>query len=263
MADERRTMYNGFSDTVKHSAEWVWITKEFLKLAFAGDCREASYSWSRCENKRILLEYEMSAHLAKKFFMSNYLLWHWYGEVQPAVAVESDVNNDIDRMDDMVADIGRGYDLESEDPPSEVQNFYKLFVTSEEKVYNGTDVTVLQIVTYLMSFKSKYNFSTKCYNDIVKLIIDLIPVNHNMLKDLYRSKKIVSGLRMNYEKIDTCKENCMLFWKEHKDDTKCMHYGRSRYMKLINEDVTSVTIKVDVKQLRYMPITPRLKQLFL
>jgi hypothetical protein len=26
----------------------------------------------------------------------------------------------------MVTDIGRGYDLESEDPPSEVQNFYRL-----------------------------------------------------------------------------------------------------------------------------------------
>jgi hypothetical protein len=36
------------------------------------------------------------------------------------VADESDGNDDIDRMDDMVADIGRGYDLESTDPPPEV-----------------------------------------------------------------------------------------------------------------------------------------------
>jgi hypothetical protein len=36
----------------------------------------------------------------------------------------------------------------------------------------------------------------------VKLIIDLIPAKHNMSKDLYQSKKIVSSLRMNYEKID-------------------------------------------------------------
>jgi hypothetical protein len=47
------------------------------------------------------------------------------------------------------------------------------------------------------------------------------------------------------------------------DDTKCMYYGRSRYVKVINEDVASVTIKVAVKQLRYKPITPWLKQLFL
>jgi hypothetical protein len=68
---------------------------------------------------------------------------------------------------------------------------------------------------------------------------------------------------MNYEKIDVCERNCMLFWKEHKDDTKCMHCGRSRYVKVVNEDGASVTTKVVVKQLRYMPITLRLKRLYL
>jgi hypothetical protein len=34
-------------------------------------------------------------------------------------------------------------------------------------------------------------------------------------------------------------------------------------VKVINEDVTSVTTKVAVKQLRYIPIMPRLKQLFM
>jgi hypothetical protein len=61
----------------------------------------------------MLSEYEMSAHLAKKGFMSNYLLWHQHGDVQLVVADELDENDDIDRMDDMVADIGKGYDLES------------------------------------------------------------------------------------------------------------------------------------------------------
>jgi hypothetical protein len=109
-------------------------------------------------------------------------------------------------MDDMVDDIRRGYNLESKDPPTEVQNFYKLLAISEEKVHDGTDVTVLQAVTHLMAFKSTYNFSNQCYNDIVKLIIDLIPAKHNMSKDLYQSKKTVSALRMNYENIDACEK---------------------------------------------------------
>jgi hypothetical protein len=61
----------------------------------------------------MLSEYEMSAHLAKKGFMSNYLLWHQHGDVQLVVADELNENDDIDRMDDMVADIGKGYDLKS------------------------------------------------------------------------------------------------------------------------------------------------------
>jgi hypothetical protein len=65
----------------------------------------------------------------------------------------------VDQMDDMVADNGRGYDLEYEDLPREVQNFYMLLVTSKEKVHDGTDVTLLQAVTRLMALKSKYNIS--------------------------------------------------------------------------------------------------------
>jgi hypothetical protein len=63
--------------------------------------------------------------------------------VQIAVADESDGNDDVDLMHDMAADIGRGYDLESEDPPPEVQNFYKLLAASEEKVHDSTNVIVL------------------------------------------------------------------------------------------------------------------------
>jgi hypothetical protein len=67
-----------------------------LKLAFASGHREASYLCSRCENRMMLLECEMSAHLAKKGFMLNYILWHQHGEVEPTVADESDGNDDVD-----------------------------------------------------------------------------------------------------------------------------------------------------------------------
>jgi hypothetical protein len=57
----------------------------------------------------------------------------------------------------------------------------------------------------------------------------------------------VSSLGINYEKIIVCEKNCMLFRKEHKDDTECMHCGRSRYVKVRNEDVVCVTTKVVTK----------------
>jgi hypothetical protein len=164
----------------------------------------------------------------------------------------------------MIADIGMEYDLEfrTQHPSPDVQNFYRLLAASDEKVHDGTELTVLQVVTRLMGMKSKYNFSNQCYNDIVRLIIDLIPVKHNMPKDLYQSKKIVTGLGMNYEKIDVCERNCMLFWKEHKYNTECMHCGRLKYVKVANKDGAYVTTKVAVKQRRY-PTIPRLKRLYL
>jgi hypothetical protein len=65
--------------------------------------------------------------------MSNYLVWHQHWEVQPLVADESDGNDDEDHMDDMVADICRGYNLEFVDLPPEVQNFYKFLTAAKEK----------------------------------------------------------------------------------------------------------------------------------
>jgi hypothetical protein len=66
-----------------------------------------------------------------------------------------------------------------------VHNFYRLLAASEEKVHDGTEMTVLQAVMCLMGMKSKYNFSNQCYNDIMKFIIDLISAKHNILEDLY------------------------------------------------------------------------------
>jgi hypothetical protein len=118
-------------------------------------------------------------------------------------------------MDDMIVDNGIEYDLGSQDQysPSEVQNFYRLLATSDEKVHDCMDLTVVQAMTRLMAMKLKYNFSNQCYNDIEKLIIDLILAEHNMKKDLYQSKKIVASFGMNYERIYVCEKNCILFWK--------------------------------------------------
>jgi hypothetical protein len=56
------------------------------------------------------------------------MVWHQHGEVQPPTTDESDGNNDEDRMDDMIADIGLEYNLVSRDqhPLPEVKNFYRL-----------------------------------------------------------------------------------------------------------------------------------------
>jgi hypothetical protein len=68
---------------------------------------------------------------------------------------------------------------------------------------------------------------------------------------------------MEYEKIDVYKYNCMLFYKEHKDETKCLKCGKSRFVELVNEDGEKMTMNVTHKQLCYMPPTPRKKWLFL
>jgi hypothetical protein len=73
-----------------------------------------------------------------------------------------------------------------------------------------------------------------------------------MLKDMYQSKKLLSALGMEYEKIVVYKDNCMIFYKEHKDETKCLKCGKSRFVEVINEDGEKVMMKTAHKQLHYM-----------
>jgi hypothetical protein len=93
----------------------------------------------------------------------------------------------------------------------------------------------------------------------LKLISDVLPINHKLPRDMYQSKKLLSDLSMDYEKIDVCQDNYMLFWKEHINKKKCLKYGKSRFVEVINTDSEEVMTKIAYKQLRYMTLTPRLK----
>jgi hypothetical protein len=124
-------------------------------------------------------------------------------------------------------------------------------------------VSVLTFMTHITAIKSKFTFPNKCYNGLSILISDVLPNNHKMLKDMYQSKKLLSALRMEYEKIDVCKDNYMLFYKEHKYEMKYLKCGKSRFIEVINEDGEKVMMKVVQKQLCYMPLMPRMKLLFL
>jgi hypothetical protein len=81
MVEDRCAMYDGFSNKGAHSGKWFKVAKNFLKLAFASNRREAKCPCNRCQNRRMLSEYEMSGHIAKHRFMLNYLVWHQHGEV--------------------------------------------------------------------------------------------------------------------------------------------------------------------------------------
>jgi hypothetical protein len=111
----------------------------------------------------------------------------------------------------------------TKDPPIvEVEEFFKLLKASEDPLHEHTEVTLLDFITRMMAIKSKYFFSNNCYNDLVKLISNILPKSHKVPKDMYQSKKMMSALGLKYEKIDVCPDNCMLFWKEHANEKKCL-----------------------------------------
>jgi hypothetical protein len=108
-------------------------------------------------------------------------------------------------------------------------------------------VIVLAFVTRLMAVKSKFFFCNNWYNEVLKLIGDVLLNPNKLPKDMYHSKKLVKGLDMDYEKINVCRNSCILFWKENKEENKCLKCGKPRYVEVINDDGETVTTKVTHK----------------
>jgi hypothetical protein len=134
---------------------------------------------------------------------------------------------------------------------------------SEEPLHEHTTVSVLAFITRITSINSKFTFSNKCYKELLRLFNDVLPSNHKIPTDMYPSKKLLPSLSMEYEKINVCKDNCMIFYKEHKNEKKCLKCGKPRFVEVINEDSEMVTTKTAHRQLRYMPLTLRMKRLFI
>jgi hypothetical protein len=205
----------------------------------------------------------MAKELCKHGFVPGYEVWIFHGEKAARVIEEEedDYSAGVDRMDEMLEDIGT--ELPEDPPTAEVEAFFNLLKASEQPLHEHTEVTLLAFITRLMAIKSKYFFSNNCFNDLVKLISDILPKPHKVPKDMYQSKKLMSALGMPYEKIDVCPNNCMLFWKEHANEKKCLECGALRFIEVVTEDGDKVMTEVAHKQLRHFPLTPRLKRMFI
>jgi hypothetical protein len=262
-------MYGGWKKSGAHTMEWKNKTQEFINRAFSGPPNEGmKCPCSRCRNTLHQDKRTLTLHLCKFGFMPGYKVWMHHGETihqRTASMVEGeDDRSGDDMMDEMLDAIWLELETNHEDPPTlEVQKFFDMLRASEEPLHEHMTVSVLAFVTRITSIKSKFTFSNKCYKELLSLISDVLPSNHKMPKDMYQFKKLLPALGMECEKIDVCKDNCMIFYKEHKDEMKCLKCGKSRFIEDVNEDGEKVMTKTAHKHLHYMSLTPRMKWLFI
>jgi hypothetical protein len=219
VGEDRRWMYEGWR--MNHpSTEWIKKIEDFIDRAFALSrtgtdvrCPCSMCRVFRCQDKRTL-----SRHLCKYDYMPDYEVWVYHGEEFPHENVSEAHNNDeveYDRMDEMLQDLREDPDFvfppHPKEPPPDVKKFFDLLKVAEESLHEHIKVSILAFVTQLMAIMSKFVFSNNCYNELLILISEVFPPNHKMLKDMYQCRKLLSGLGMDYQKIDVCPDNCMLF----------------------------------------------------
>jgi hypothetical protein len=222
MGEDRCWMYDGWKKNGAHIDEWWEKTNDFIERAFSlATTPKIRCPCMKCQNTRCADKVILMKHLIKNGFTIDYETWVFHGEKYTTVAIEKSTNDRAGayRMDEMLEAIRPEFDLDTKDPPiPEVEEFFSLLKASEELLHGHTKVTVLAFMTRLMALKSRFFFSNNCYNELLKLFGDVLPNPNKLPKDMYHSKKLFKGFGMDYEKNDVCRNSCMLFWKEHKDE---------------------------------------------
>jgi hypothetical protein len=242
--------------------EWMVNTQAFVDHVFSlsPDSGLAKCPCNKCQNCSGQVKIDTERHLCKFGFMPNYERWYKHGESQRQEAynlVDSFTEHE-DRMEAMMDDF-----VEQVENAAEVLKYFDLHASSKEPLHGATTLSQVAAVIRLMAIKSKYNFSVSCYNDLVDLILDILPKPHKFLEDFYYSKKLLAGLEMPYQKIHVCENNCMLFWKNNENLKYRSFCKKCRYKKMVNKNGSVQITSVPVKVLRYLPLKPRLQKLYL
>ncbi|KAK6796505.1 hypothetical protein RDI58_004206 [Solanum bulbocastanum] len=94
---------------------------------------------------------------------------------------------------------------------------------------------------------------------------ELLPDEADLPNTYYGAKKVIRNLGLSYERIDACRNDCMLYWKEDNLIDSCKVCGESKWKvdKRNGEVKNKKGKKVASKILLYFPLKPRLQRLYM
>ena len=152
---------------------------------------------------------------------------------------------------------------EPEEPEATAKAFLEVLASSKKPLYAGAKISQLDAISQLIAVKAEYGCSQKCFEAFLGVWANSLPEGHELPKSMYDTKKIMKALSMDYEKIDVCPKNCLLFRHEYADDKYCRKCGSSRYIEVVGEDGEKKQLTIPVKVLRYLDFIKRLQRLFI
>ncbi|XP_050233461.1 uncharacterized protein LOC126681949 [Mercurialis annua] len=167
-----------------------------------------------------------------------------------------------------IDDIGENYS--SEEPNEEEKKFFRLLEDAETDLYPGCDnFSKLSFITRLFEIKCNGGWSNAFFDLLLDLLVDAFPKGNTIPKSCYETQKTIRQLGLEYVKINTCVNDCILFYDRYVNADRCPTCGELRWkadVELGDGDVVSSDCKrkkVPHKILCYFPLKPRLKRLFM
>nr|GFB72819.1 hypothetical protein [Tanacetum cinerariifolium] len=258
----------------KHEKAFYTGLKKFID-----DCKPLMDSAGniRCPCKSCCLVLWVSVkhladHISKYGFNPSYKTWIHHGKADlPQLPPVID-NTRQPHMSDMTAyiplnneqnestqgDIGET----SNDPTQAKHNeFAELYASANEELYPGCDyVNRLDFMEKFTYFKDKGKLTDSIFNEMLEFFQNVFPTakGYKLPRSYYAIKKTFKTIRLGYESIHACVNDCFLF---RGDANKDVHFfpvcNTSRW-----KESNTPRKKVPKKVLRYFSIIPRLQRLY-
>ncbi|XP_042439837.1 uncharacterized protein LOC122025138 [Zingiber officinale] len=162
-----------------------------------------------------------------------------------------------------IPNVHRNIDNDSQSSPENIEQnvddatkrFFELLKDAESELYPGcVKFTKLSFIVRLLLLKVTNGWTDTSIDMLLQLLKEVFP-EAKIPTSFYEAQKLNDDLGFTCETIDACPNNCMLFRGNDKGLTSCEICGATRYKEGGN--------KIAAQQMRYFPLKPRLKKLFM
>ncbi|XP_074322874.1 uncharacterized protein LOC141659847 [Apium graveolens] len=222
----------------------------------------------RCTNKKLQNINVIKVHLLSNGFLDTYKRWYYHGEQIDEVEDEMFINNEDAYVNDKHNDLAEGLhdaigtkyfnigptsDFVDQTLFNVDDKYDTLFKSLHQPLYgNCKDFSLLSTVVKLMNIKVLNKLTDKAFDDILKLLREILPDGNHCPENYQQTRKLICEVGLEYEQIDVCQYDCVIFYGENANFLACPVCKSSRY----------VRNKIPHKRLRWFPIKDRLKRLF-
>ena len=74
----------------------------------------------------------------------------------------------------------------------------------------------------LYNLKAKHGWSDESFSKLLSLLGELLPKDSEMSSSFYEARKTLCSLRMPYEKIHECPNDCILYRNKIESEVLCL-----------------------------------------
>ena len=208
-------------------------------------------------------------HLVISGMDPTYDNWVFHGEAPNTSRQDKDVKmtdayemyNDAYLQNYSVIDNPNDY-IDDTTPRLEENEFTEKVKAAETSLYLGcSKYTKMSATVALYKHKIAHGLSDNGFNELLQIICDMLPEDNVLPGSLHLVKKLLKDFDSGYKKIHACVNDCCLFTKEKENLDTCPKCNTSRWQ--VNSRTKKIRTGVPAKVLRYFPIIPRLRKMFM